>query len=46
VKICAYETPFYRMLKLRFADGQLTYNSEVNVGFGGTKQPTLVGKAE
>jgi len=46
VKVCAYETPFYRTLRLRFADGQLTLDSEVNVGFGGTKQPQLIGQAE
>lgn len=45
VKVCAYETPFYRTLRLRFADGQLTLDSEVNVGFGGTKRPQLIGRA-
>lgn len=40
------ETPFTMTLTLKFADGQLFLDSASNVGFGRTKQPQLVGKAE
>ena len=45
-KICFYETPFIITLSLKFSGDQLLFDSESNVGFGSTKQPQLVGKAE
>ncbi len=44
VKMALYETPFIAGLKLRFADDQLFYDSEMNVGGG--KDPQLVGKKQ
>ena len=46
IKVCAYETPFYATLKLRFDSEQLIRDSQTNVGFGSTRQPQLVGRAE
>lgn len=46
IKICAVETPYHLTLKLKFADDNLTLDSETNVGFGATKRPTLNGKAQ
>jgi CubicO group peptidase (beta-lactamase class C family) len=43
VKVCAYETPFCSTLQLRFAGDALVLDQEMNVGFGPTKRPTLVG---
>jgi CubicO group peptidase (beta-lactamase class C family) len=45
-RICFTETPFILRLNLKFADNQLLLDTESNVGFGSTKQPQLVGKAE
>jgi len=45
-KLCFYETPFTITVSLKFAAEELCYNSQSNVGFGPTKQPQLVGKAE
>jgi CubicO group peptidase (beta-lactamase class C family) len=45
-KICFYETPFILTLVLKFSGDQLLFDSQSNVGFGSTKQPQLVGKAE
>lgn len=42
-RLCFYETPFMLKVKLKFAEKQLTYNAEFNVGFGPTKQPTRTG---
>ena len=46
VKQCFTETPFYLTHKLRCDGNQLFYDAETNVGFRGTKQPQLTGKAE
>jgi hypothetical protein len=46
VKQCFRETPYYLTRKLRFDATQLIYDAETNVGFRGTKQPQLVGRAE
>jgi hypothetical protein len=46
VKVCAYETPFYATVRLRFEGDKLIHDREVNVGFGGPKQPQLVGQTE
>ena len=45
-KLCFYETPFIVTVRLKFAGDELRFDSEANVGFGPTKQPQLVGKAE
>jgi CubicO group peptidase (beta-lactamase class C family) len=45
-KLCFYETPFVVTVKLKFAGGEVRCTSEANVGFGSTKDPELVGKAE
>ena len=45
-KICFYETPFIATLRLKFSGDELALTSELNVGFGPTKQPELVGKAK
>jgi CubicO group peptidase (beta-lactamase class C family) len=45
-KVCFFETPFTVTLGLKFADNQLFLDNTSNVGFGPTKQPQLVGKAE
>ncbi len=46
VKLCAFETPFHTMLKLKMDGDQMTLDSETNVAFGPTKRPQLVGRAE
>ncbi|HUC86442.1 MAG TPA: hypothetical protein VL970_14705, partial [Candidatus Acidoferrales bacterium] len=46
VKLCAFETPYHKMLKLKFVGDQVTLDSELNVSFGSTKEPELVGHAE
>ncbi len=46
MKQCFTETPYYVTRKLRFDGNQLFYDAEANVGFRGTKQPQLVGRAE
>ncbi len=43
VKACFHETPFCATLSLRFAGDALVLDREMNVGFGPTKWPTLVG---
>ena len=43
VKACFHETPFCATLALRFAGDALVLDREMNVGFGPTKRPTLVG---
>jgi CubicO group peptidase (beta-lactamase class C family) len=42
-KLCFYETPFITTLRLKFADGKVTVDSESNVGFGPTSQKPLEG---
>ena len=46
LKLCAYETPFHTTLTLTFNGDQITLDSEVNVAFGPTKRPQLIGRAE
>jgi len=46
VKLCAYETPYHTMLKLKFDGNEVVLDSETNVGFGPTRRPQLFGKAE
>jgi CubicO group peptidase (beta-lactamase class C family) len=43
VEACFHETPFCAALGLRFAGDALVLDREMNVGFGPTKRPTLVG---
>jgi hypothetical protein len=45
-KICFYETPFIVSMTLKFEGDQLVLDAESNVGFGRTKMPQVVGKAE
>jgi CubicO group peptidase (beta-lactamase class C family) len=45
-KICFVETPFIVTVRLKHSGDELTFNSESNVGFGPTRQPELVGKAQ
>ena len=45
-KVCFYETPFIATFKLKFSEDELRFDAQSNVGFGATKQPQLVGKAE
>jgi CubicO group peptidase (beta-lactamase class C family) len=43
ITACFHETPFCARLALRFAGDALVFDREMNVGFGPTKRPTLVG---
>lgn len=45
-KLCFFETPFVTTLRLKFADGEVRYTTQTNVGFGPTRERELVGKAE
>jgi hypothetical protein len=45
-KLCFYETPFTLTLRLKFSGKELHCDSEMNVWFGPTKRPELVGKAD
>ncbi|APW61863.1 serine hydrolase domain-containing protein [Paludisphaera borealis] len=45
-KIAFVETPFLVTLQLKFDGDQVHLTTESNVGFGPTKRPELVGKAE
>jgi CubicO group peptidase (beta-lactamase class C family) len=45
-RLCFYETPFTITVSLKFSGEELRYTAEANVGFGPTKEPQLVGKAE
>lgn len=46
VKFCLYESPFHQTLKLRFNGDTVTRDAEMNVGFGATKQPQLIGRVK
>jgi hypothetical protein len=45
-KLCFYETPFVVTIRLKFSGEELHYSAEANVGFGSTKETSLVGKAK
>ncbi|MFI5379469.1 MAG: serine hydrolase domain-containing protein [Tepidisphaerales bacterium] len=45
-KVCFYETPFIVTTTLQFSGDDVRFSAEANVGFGQTKQPPLVGKAQ
>ncbi len=44
MKICLYETPFCPTITCQFVDEQLIYSLRMNVGFGPTQRPQLVGR--
>lgn len=44
IKVCAYETPYHLVFRLKFEGDKLTLDREANVSFGSRKQPTLQGK--
>jgi CubicO group peptidase (beta-lactamase class C family) len=44
VKACQYETPFCRTLSLWFTGRALVLDQDMNVGFGPTKRPQIVGR--
>jgi CubicO group peptidase (beta-lactamase class C family) len=46
VKACLYETPFCATLGLEFAGDVLLFEREMNVSFGPTERPLLVGRQE
>lgn len=46
IKLCAIETPFHKMVTLKFDGDRVTLDSELNVSFDATKQPRLIGKAD
>jgi CubicO group peptidase (beta-lactamase class C family) len=45
-KLCFYQTPFIVTIRLKYAGDELRYAAETNVGFGATKDASLVGKAK
>jgi CubicO group peptidase (beta-lactamase class C family) len=45
-KLCFTETPFVVTVRLTFTGWEVRLDSEANVGFGSTRSPQLVGKAE
>ncbi|QEH33382.1 6-aminohexanoate-dimer hydrolase [Aquisphaera giovannonii] len=46
VKACFIETPFIATFRLKFSGDEVRLNASNNVGFGATRAPELVGKAE
>jgi CubicO group peptidase (beta-lactamase class C family) len=46
VKACLYETPFCATLGLWFTGRALVLDQEMNVGFGPTRRPQLVGRSK
>jgi CubicO group peptidase (beta-lactamase class C family) len=45
MKSYSYLTPFCRTTSVSFTGDEISFDSEVNVSFGATKMPTLIGKA-
>jgi CubicO group peptidase (beta-lactamase class C family) len=45
-KGCFYQSTFCSTITLRFAGGEVFFDQEMNVAFGPTKRPQLVGRAE
>jgi CubicO group peptidase (beta-lactamase class C family) len=45
-KICFCETPFVVTVRLKFTENEVRFETEMNVGFGATKEAALVGKSE
>lgn len=46
MKLVFFETPHIINATAKFAGDQVTLDSEMNVGFGETKQPTLIGRVQ
>ena len=46
IKQCFTETPYHVTHQLRFEGDQVFYDAQRNVGFGGTKQAQLTGRAK
>lgn len=44
LKVCFVETPFIATIRLTFSDDTVKLQTEMNVGFGATKDAPLVGK--
>ena len=44
VRACLYRTPFCARFELRFSGDELILDHEMNVGFGPTERPQLVGR--
>jgi CubicO group peptidase (beta-lactamase class C family) len=44
MKLCFYETPFVQTVTWKFAGDQVTVSRKMNVSFGPTERPTLVGR--
>jgi len=44
VEACLYKSPFCASMRLEFAGDILLFDQEMNVGFGPTKRPRLVGR--
>jgi hypothetical protein len=43
MRVCFYETPYVQTVTWKFAGDQVTRTSKMNVGFGPTERPPLVG---
>jgi CubicO group peptidase (beta-lactamase class C family) len=43
-KLCFYETPFIQTVTCKFSGDQFTLSRKMNVGFGPTERPALVGR--
>ncbi|HET7537676.1 MAG TPA: serine hydrolase [Candidatus Didemnitutus sp.] len=46
MKYCRYRTPFVTTFRLKFAEGNLLFDADDNVGFPGGRAPQLIGKPE
>jgi CubicO group peptidase (beta-lactamase class C family) len=46
VEACFYKSPFCASMRLEFAGDILLFDQEMNVGFGPTKRPRLVGRQQ
>jgi CubicO group peptidase (beta-lactamase class C family) len=44
MKLCFYETPFVQTVTWKFVGDEATVSRKMNVGFGPTDRPTLVGR--
>ncbi len=45
MKVCFTETPYIRTIAYRFAGDQVTVTTKMNVGFGPTDRPAIIGRA-
>ncbi|MEJ2711447.1 MAG: serine hydrolase, partial [Anaerolineales bacterium] len=45
-RLCFCKTPYIIMVTLTFSEDEVRYNAEANVGFGPTREPERIGKAE